>query len=303
MKETIRKIEAFSGLDEKLLSKIAATAITCSYGADETIIREGEVGIGMYFILRGRVGVFRNYSGSDVRLGEIGANEFVAEMALIDEKPRSASVVTLEETECVLFTRDTVRHLLEKYPSLSIRLVRVMAERLRAAQDQPRTAAAQPAAVAASGASGASGEDTAAADAQAASMKNAIEKKMLDMFEMLYTAKAFTRFSVAILGCPVEGSGADALEVIRVGDVKAVLLPASGPVELEIGAYGAGQFQLHVFHPAMFGDSGPRALRFAPEPIQPDDRFTLSLPDAVLTRHARPDASGGQVLPVAEVLA
>ena len=285
MREIIQKIEAFSGLDEKLLSKLADTAITCRYLPDEIMIREGEVGIGMYYVLRGRLAVSRNVSGSEVRLDEIGPNEFVAEMALLDEKPRSASVVTIEETECVLFTRDTVRHLLERHPTLSMRLIRVMAERLRIAQDRP---AALP-----SAAPGPAADSTPApaAASQKNEMKASVERKLLHIFERLYTAKAFTRFSVAILGCPVEGSGADALEIIRIGDVKAVVLSASGPVELQIGAYGAGQFQLHVFHPALFDGGPPRALRFDPVAIQPDDRFTLSLPAAVLTRHQpKPEA-------------
>ncbi len=197
-------------------------------------------------------------------------------MALLDEKPRSASVVTIEETECVLFTRDTVRHLLEHHPTLSMRLIRVMAERLRVAQDRP---AALP-----SAAPVADSTPAPAPASQKNEVKASVERKLLDIFERLYTAKALTRFSVAILGCPVEGSGADALEIIRIGDVKAVVLSASGPVELQIGAYGAGQFQLHVFHPALFGDGPPRALRFDPVAIQPDDCFTLSLPAAVLTR-------------------
>ena len=115
-------------------------------------------------------------------------------------------------------------------------------------------------------------------------MKADIQKQLIETFEMLYTLKAFTRFSVAILGCPVEGSAARALGVIRLGDVKAVLLPSSGPVEMGIEAWGAGEFQLHVFHPALFGTGAPRALRFNPVPIQPNDRFILSLPDAILTR-------------------
>jgi len=285
MKEIIRKIEVFSGLDEKLLGKIADTAITCTYSPDEVLIREGEVGIGMYFILRGRVAVFRNLGAGDVRLGEIGPNEFVAEMAIIDEKPRSASVVTMEETECVLFARDTIRHLLERHPSLSMRLVRVMAERLRIAQDRP---SAKPGGQVPSAASAdVPVADTPAPEDGTGGMKASVEKKLLDIFQMLYTVKAFTRFSVAILGCPVEASGTDALEIIRVGDVKAVVLSASGPAELTIDAYGAGQFQLHVFHPALFADGSPSAVRFDPVDIRPDDRFTLSLPKALLKRHPR----------------
>ena len=85
----------------------------------------------------------------------------------------------------------------------------------------------------------------------------------------------------------MEGTGPQALGVIRAGEVKAVFMPADEPVKLDIGAWGSGQFQLHVFHPALFAAGPPRALRFDPVPIQPNDRFTLSLPEAVLTRVTR----------------
>lgn len=288
MKEIIRKIEIFTGLDDKVLSKVADTAITCTYSPDEIVIREGERGIGMYFILRGRVAAVRNKPGGEVRLAEMGPGEFFAEMALIDEKPRSASIVTVEETECLLFTRDTFLRLVEKHPSLSLKLARVLAERLRTLIERPGSMPAE--GQAAAPAPGAPAGN--AATPQETGLKAEVQKKLIGMFEQLYTAKALTRFSVAILGCPVEGSGADALEVIRLGDVKAVFLPAEGPAELAIDAWGEGQFQLHVFHPGLFADGPPKALRFEPVPIQPRDRFTLSLPDAVLTRHAR---TGGRL--------
>ena len=82
-----------------------------------------------------------------------------------------------------------------------------------------------------------------------------------------------------MLGFPVERSGPDAIAVIRIGDVKAVILRAQGASELAIEAFDEGKVQLHVFHPEIFpeGCAGP-------VPIQARDRFTLTLPDAVLTR-------------------
>jgi CRP-like cAMP-binding protein len=270
MKEIIRKIDVFSGLDEKLLTRLADTAITCTYSANEVVIREGELGIGMYFILSGKVAVVRNHVAGEMRLAEIEAEHFFAEMALVDDKPRSASVVTVEATECLLFTRDTFLRLMEKHPTLSIRLARVLAERLRRAQEKPAAPEARTAPAA----------ETAVAAAPAeAGMKANIQKQLLEAFEMLYTLKAFTRFSVAILGCPVEATAANALETIRVGEVKAVILPAGEEVRLGIAAHGAGQFELHVFAPGR-----TKALRFEPQPIEPDDRFTLHLPEAVLRR-------------------
>ena len=273
MQEIIRKIDIFTGLDDKLLRKLADTAIICTYGPDEVVIREGEMGIGMYFVLRGRVAVVRSQDGAEQRLAEIGADQFFAEMALIDEKPRSASVVTVEATECLLFTRDTFLRLVEKHPALSLRLARVLAERLRTAQERPAEPAPVPAAA-----------NGAVATALDAGMKSGIQKKLIETFEMLYTLKAFARFSVAILGCPVEGSAPDALETIRLGDVKAVILPADGSGQMVIDAYAAGEFQLHVFHPDLFEEGKPEARRFDPVPIQPNDRFTLSIAHALLTR-------------------
>jgi hypothetical protein len=276
MREIIRRIEVFSGLDEKLLHKISESVITCTHKPNEVIIREGEVGVGMYFILSGKMAVMRQGPAGPVRLGEIGAGEFVAEMALIDEKPRSATVMTTEETECVLFTRDSFRLVVDNHPALAVRLVRVMAERLRAIQNIP---AAQPLPETAAAPAG-----EPEAPAESGGMKASIEKKVLEMFSMLYTVKAFTRFSVAVLGCPVTGSGADTIEVVRVGEVSAAILPSAGNAQLEIEAYGAGQFQLHVFHPGLFREGSAEPLRFEPVPIQPKDRFTLSLPAATLSR-------------------
>ena len=276
MKEIIKKIDIFSGLDDKLLRKVAETATTHTWTRDEVIIREGEAGIGMYFLVRGKVAM--TGTGTAARQ-EISGEQFFAEvalMALSDHKPRLSSIVSVEETECLLLPRDTFLRLMEQHPALPVRLARILAERLRAAQDRPAGAPASAVSVAA---------PSAAAPVEGdGGMKADIQKQLIETFEMLYTLKAFTRFSVAILGCPVEGSAARALGVIRLGDVKAVLLPSSGPVEMGIEAWGAGEFQLHVFHPALFGTGAPRALRFNPVPIQINDRFILSLPDAILTR-------------------
>ena len=276
MKEIIKKIDIFSGLDDKLLRKVAETATTHTWTRDEVIIREGDAGIGMYFLVRGKVAM--TGTGTAARQ-EISGEQFFAEvalMALSDHKPRLSSIVSVEETECLLLPRDTFLRLMEQHPALPVRLARILAERLRAAQDRPAGAPASAVSVAA---------PSAAAPVEGdGGMKADIQKQLIETFEMLYTLKAFTRFSVAILGCPVEGSAARALDVIRLGDVKAVLLPSSGPVEMGIEAWGAGEFQLHVFHPALFGTGAPRALRFDPVPIQLNDRFILSLPDAILTR-------------------
>ena len=70
-------------------------------------------------------------------------------MSLLDNKPRSATVTALEDTECVLLTRDSIMKLMNKYPEIPIGMARVLAERLRVANE--KLAAAPPPPPAASG--------------------------------------------------------------------------------------------------------------------------------------------------------
>jgi CRP-like cAMP-binding protein len=275
--EPIGRTAFFAGIDRKLLKKVAESAIVCDYEKGEIIVKEGEMGLGMYVILRGRVEVSKNRSGSRIPLAELGPEQFFAEMSLIDDKPRSATITTLEETECLLFTRDSFLTLMSKNPQLAIRLARSLAERLRNTDDRSGGAAPAPA-VLASEIIGTVEHNVSVGAIPPESRKAAVQQRLLNVFEWLYTAKAFTRFSVALLGCPVEGTAVNLIEEIRVGDVKALILPAGEAVEMNIEAYGAGSFNLHVFTPER-----PSAIRFEPVTIRPGDRFTLDLPAMALS--------------------
>lgn len=84
--------------------------------------------------------------------------------------------------------------------------------------------------------------------------------------------KAMVRFSVAVLGCPVEGAGPDLLGHVRVGDVKALLLPADRAVALDIRATEDGAFTVHVFAPGF-----EEAVGFGPHSITRSETFQLRL--------------------------
>lgn len=293
MRELIEKIEFFSGLDDKILNKVADAAILRQYARDEIIVRQGETGLGMYIISRGRVKVEREEQGAHIQVAELGPGESFAEMAILDNKPRSAHVIALEDTECVLLTRDTFVKLMKKHPEIPIRAAGVLADRLREANKKLAAAPKVPAPPATSAApSGeaplpvvpvpSTGDGAApAAPAAAEGTKARIQDALLGFFRVLYTMKAFTRFSVAVLGCPVEGFAPNLIKEIRVGDVKALVLPADERVELRIAARERGSFTLHLFVPAR-----GEPIRFGPVQVRPEDHIQLLLnPPSVALRH------------------
>src|SRR5437773_1500724 len=294
MKDLISKIDFFSGLDEKILRKLTDACIMRQFTKNETIVRQGEMGLGLYLIAKGRVKVDREQGGVRMQVAELGPEQFFGEMSLLDNKPRSATVTGIEDSECVLLTRDSFVKLMNKYPEIPIRMARVLADRLRVANEK-LAAGPAPAAAAAAGAP-AAGAPTAPAQAapaaapgsapaaaadsngaapgapEADGTKAQIHKKMLETFQNLYTIKALSRFSVAVLGCPVEGTASNLVDQIRVGDVKALFFPANEPVDMRIAAQERGWFTLDVFTPE---SAEPR--RFGPVAVAPADSIQMTL--------------------------
>jgi CRP-like cAMP-binding protein len=288
MKDLITKIDFFSGLDDKILNKITDACIMRQFTRNETIVRQGEMGLGLYVIAKGRVKVDREEKGVRTQVAELGPEQFFGEMSLLDNKPRAATVTGLEDAECLLLTRDSFVKLMNKYPEIPIRMARVLSERLRVANEKLATstapAAAAQASVAAASAPAASPQAVPASSNGAAApsttpslpqpdgTKAQIHSKLLETFQNLYTLKALSRFSVAVLGCPVEGTAVNTVEQIRVGDVKALFFPADEPVDMKIAAMEPGCFTLDVFTP---GSEFP--YHFGPVAVDPGDKVRMTL--------------------------
>jgi EAL domain-containing protein (putative c-di-GMP-specific phosphodiesterase class I) len=101
------------------------------YGPGEVIFREGEPGDVAFVVERGRVEISALRQGQDVVLVHLGEGELLGEMALIDEKVRSASARAIEATSLVVIHRDQVREKIESADPLLNLFLKVILERLR----------------------------------------------------------------------------------------------------------------------------------------------------------------------------
>ena len=101
---------------------------TRDYKAGETIFREGEPGLEFYVIRTGQVRVL---SGNRL-LETLGENEIFGEMALIDTAPRSATVIAETDVTVAPVTEKQYLFLVRHTPFFALKVMRVLAERLRA---------------------------------------------------------------------------------------------------------------------------------------------------------------------------
>ncbi|HWP85570.1 MAG TPA: cyclic nucleotide-binding domain-containing protein, partial [Terriglobia bacterium] len=121
--ELIRKLDFFEPLDQKIIKRIASVCIVREFSAGEAIVRQGESGLGLYFITGGRAKVEVDKDGTKVVVAELKEGDFLGEFSLIDDKTRSASVVCLQDTRCLLLTRDSFARLLKKYPEIATQML------------------------------------------------------------------------------------------------------------------------------------------------------------------------------------
>ena len=96
------------------------------------IVREGSSDGAAYFILSGRVAVRRRDpdTGVDFVLAELGAGQMFGEMAMLTGQPRTASVLSLEDTTCAVLEQADFELVLAAHPELATAMLRTLAERL-----------------------------------------------------------------------------------------------------------------------------------------------------------------------------
>ncbi len=125
--QQLKGVPLFARLGSGELEGLVKTAKRQTFRAGETIVREGEEGVAFYLILNGQVEVRRGGTA----LARLGAGQFFGEMALLTNFPRSADVVALEDTECLLLTRWDLRALIQTHPDVALKLLEELARRLR----------------------------------------------------------------------------------------------------------------------------------------------------------------------------
>jgi len=97
----------------------------------EVIMLEGEKGSEIFIIRFGRVAIFRGEFNAPVILSFRGAGDMIGEMAVLEKKPRSATVVALEATDLLVTGQAGLTSMLNQPPFLGLNMLEMLSQRLR----------------------------------------------------------------------------------------------------------------------------------------------------------------------------
>jgi CRP-like cAMP-binding protein len=128
----LRKSSFFADLSDPELAAVAACLVTRTFGKGVFIFHKDSPGQTLYVLESGRVRIFiLSESGQEISLNIYGPGEVIGELGFLDGQPRSASAVALEPTVAFALRREDFFQRLEDHPRLAVRLLEILAARLR----------------------------------------------------------------------------------------------------------------------------------------------------------------------------
>jgi CRP-like cAMP-binding protein len=130
----LAKVPLFAGCSDDVVEQLAAVSADIGFAADHAIVQQGQVGNGLYIIVSGGA---RIVAGSE-ELARFGPGDFIGELSVIDQRPRTASAYAIGPTTCLALASWDLVAVLEREPRLAMNLLKELAGRLRRADDQLR---------------------------------------------------------------------------------------------------------------------------------------------------------------------
>ncbi len=137
----LKNIPTFRGLPEGKLRALAGKAVMKSVLKNVIVVTEGEFTRSLYVILSGRVKVYLNdENGKELVLDVKGPGQYFGEMVL-DEGPRSASVVTIEPCQFAVISMADFKAVLIEQPEIALQVIKNLIHMARGLNEHVRSLA------------------------------------------------------------------------------------------------------------------------------------------------------------------
>jgi CRP/FNR family cyclic AMP-dependent transcriptional regulator len=130
----LTKIPLFAGLNNRQKKLLAKRFITREYKAGEKIVTQGKGGAGLFTVTSGSAtAVIESVDGEKTVVNEFGPTDFFGEIALLDDGPRTASVLAQVDTTCLILSREDFIAAMKNDADMGVTIAEELAKRLRRA--------------------------------------------------------------------------------------------------------------------------------------------------------------------------
>lgn len=136
----LQSMAIFGGVQAEVLDYLLHGSRIITVNKGEYFFREGDLADSMFVLEKGHVIVYRRWQGADYKLRELRENDCFGEMALLDCKPRSASVFATQDCAAIEITAAQLSELYQQFTEqfvlIHMNMARELCRRLRAADQR-----------------------------------------------------------------------------------------------------------------------------------------------------------------------
>jgi CRP-like cAMP-binding protein len=141
--ELLRNIPLFAKVDPAKLKLLAFASERAVFAPGETLFHQGDPGDAAYIIMEGEAEVLINGPSGPIAVATIGKNDFVGEIAILCDVPRTATIRSRTALTTLRITKDLFLQMLMDFPAIAIEVTRVLAQRLEHTTERLRDALAR----------------------------------------------------------------------------------------------------------------------------------------------------------------
>lgn len=130
--DSLHKIELFSGLSTHTLAELCGLMKQVNFKKKSLVITQGENTRSLFVITSGRLKVFANNEEGDQTIFTfMGPGDFFGELSLLDDAPRSASVIAVEDSKGYSLSHQNFEIFLNDHPEVCQPLFKALTARIR----------------------------------------------------------------------------------------------------------------------------------------------------------------------------
>ena len=134
--EQLQAVDLFAQFTRKDLTRIGRAVVERKYKKGDTIVKEGEQAVAFFIVSKGKLEVTKGVGAKKQKLTTYGPGAVFGDMALLDGGPRSATIVALEDAECLVLSRWDFVAELRTNPQMAVAMLPIVSKRLREADER-----------------------------------------------------------------------------------------------------------------------------------------------------------------------
>ena len=137
LKMHLKGVPLFCNLNDGQISVLSRIGVIRTFKKGRVIVYQNDPGDSLYIVVSGLVKVtLLNEDGREIVLSILTKGDFFGELALLDNEPRSANVIAVEDTGLFLITRVQFYQLIETHPHILRKVLKEICARLRHADEK-----------------------------------------------------------------------------------------------------------------------------------------------------------------------